>query len=180
MYLDNLCAFKNFSAGVWSNFLGEEETEVSNGKGLVQGHTATYQHFGVSSQASVLATSSQFPLCSIIFILLFPSYNHITVFKIMQNQFALFEKNKIKTPCQLNSCTWPLQSRLVARTCRKAASLGSPQTCGAGGMLGAPQLANTWGGLLVITRKLGGTDGFGKHFCRVLLTEKKERESGIC
>lgn len=39
---------------------------------------------------------------------------------------------------------------------------------------GTPQSADTWGGLLVITRKLGGTDGFGKHFCRVLLTEKKK------
>lgn len=45
---------------------------------------------------------------------------------------------------------------------------------------GTPQSADTWGGLLVITRKLGGMDGFGKHFCRVLLTEKKEWESGIC
>lgn len=39
---------------------------------------------------------------------------------------------------------------------------------------GTPRSANTWEGLLVITRKLGGTDGFGKHFCRVLLTEKRK------
>lgn len=38
---------------------------------------------------------------------------------------------------------------------------------------GTPQSADTWGGLLVITRELRGTDGLGKHFCRVLLTENK-------
>lgn len=26
----------------------------------------------------------------------------------------------------------------------------------------------------MITRKLGGMDGFGKHFCRVSLTEKRK------
>lgn len=40
MYLENVCDPKNFRAGMWSNFTDEEEPEVGNIEGLVQGHNA--------------------------------------------------------------------------------------------------------------------------------------------
>lgn len=181
VYLKNLCAFKNFRTGVRSNFLGEEETEVSSGEGLVQGHTATYPHLGWVPRPVFLPHHPSFHSAAPFSFSCFLLTTTLLYLKRSRINLLFLEKKIIKTPCQPDSCTWPSQARIAARTCRKAVSPGSPQTRGAGGMLGAPPWANTWGGLLVITRKLGGTDGFGKHFCRVLLTEKKkERESAVC
>lgn len=40
IYLEKLSPCKNFRAGMWSNFKDEEEPEVGNIEGLVQGHNA--------------------------------------------------------------------------------------------------------------------------------------------
>lgn len=40
MHLEKLCALKNFRAGMWSSFIDEEEPEIGNIEGLVQGHNA--------------------------------------------------------------------------------------------------------------------------------------------
>ena len=62
----------------------------------------------------------------------------------------------------------------------KSSFLGDSTKYRPGRMSGTWQSTDTWGRLLMITRMLRGTDEFGKHFCRILLTEKKERESGSC
>lgn len=67
-YFENLCVLKYFRDGEWSSFTDGEETEVSDVKGLVQGHHAIYLGFGMSSQASVLATLFQLPICGTFYV----------------------------------------------------------------------------------------------------------------
>ena len=76
----------------------------------------------------------------------------------------------------VNSTAVPGLPSLGLRTeCEKSSFLGDSTKYGPGGMSGKWQSAYTWGRLLMITRMLRGTDGFGKHFCRILLTEKKRK-----
>lgn len=98
---------------------------------------------------------------------------HFCIKKMVQNQFC---------------STWKKKKKVVNLTVVPGPpSLGSwPEhdgNFGPGGVLklvvlakcyGTPQAASTWGSLLMITGKLGGIDGFGKHFCRVSLTEKRK------
>lgn len=129
----------------------------------------------MSSQASVLATSIQSLLRST-FLLSSSPFFPGTTFLYLKNgpeSILLYLKKKKKV---INLTVVP-----------GPPSLGSwPEhdgNFGPGGVLklvvlakcyGTPQAASTWGSLLMITGKLGGIDGFGKHFCRVSLTEKRK------
>lgn len=101
----------------------------------------------------------------LITILLYVKHNQESICSIWKKKKSLVDLTAVPGPPSLGS--WPEHDGQLCP--RGGLTLAVPLEC-----YGTPRSANTWEGLLVITRKLGGTDRFGKHFCRVLLTEKRK------